>query len=175
MTGSNRSTAPNDVLEMLLQEHSKYRDMCADLERLAAAEVFDAAVVAKLAEIIRSDFTMHVFDEEQGLFPLLRQRCLPEDDIELLFQRLRREHAERSDTLAQARIALLTSFTEARPLSQIPGAAETLRACADGLRRLMVLEDDVMIPLARKRLSSADLATLAARLAGRLPARSAKH
>lgn len=165
--------APDDPLEYLVYEHLKYRQMCNDLDRLADAPEFDAEAVTRLAETIRADLTMHVFDEEERLFPLLRQRCRPEDEVAETLERMTRENAERMDYLARARIALLTAFTDSKPLSQIAGASETLHACAQGLRRLIMLENGVLIPLARRRLLDEDIAALSARFAVRRRAKSA--
>lgn len=157
--------ASDDPLDYLAYEHFKYREMCNDLDRLADAAEFDRGAVTKLAETIRADLTMHVFDEEEGLFPLLRQRCRPEDEVAETLERMTREHAERMDCLARARIALLTAFTDSKPLPQIAGASETLHACAQSLRRLIMLENGVLIPLARRRLLQEDIAALSARFA----------
>jgi len=165
--------APDDPLEYLAYEHFKYREMCNELDRLADAATFDSGAVSRLAETIRGDLTMHVSDEEEGLFPLLRKRCRPEDQVAETLDRMIREHAERMDCLARARIALLTAFTESKPLPQIAGASEALHACARSLRRLMMLENGVLIPLARRRLLADDLVALGARLAARRRARSA--
>jgi hemerythrin-like domain-containing protein len=158
---------PEDPLDFILYEHLRHRVMCNALDALADAERFDAASVARLAEFIRSDLTMHVVDEESVFFPMLRRRCLPEDEIEAALERLNREHEEDRDLSAQVRIFLLTAATEGRPISAIPGAAAALRQFAQGQRRHMMLENAVLIPLARRRLTDEDLSVLGARLAAR--------
>lgn len=165
--------APDDPLEFLAYEHFAYRQMCNDLDRLADATNFDACAVSRLAETIRGDLTMHVCDEEEGLFPLLRKRCRPEDEVGQTLERITREQTERMDCLARARIALLTAFTESKALPQIPGASEALHACAQSLRRLMMLENGVLIPLAHRLLLPDDLLALGARLGARRRASSA--
>jgi len=56
---------------------------------------------------------------------------------------------------------------------QIAGASDTLHACAQSLRRLIMLENGVLIPLARRCLLQEDIAALSARLAVRRRAKSA--
>jgi hemerythrin-like domain-containing protein len=162
-----RAPGPEEALDFILFEHLKHREMCNALDQLADAPTFDAAEVTRLADFIRVDLTMHVFDEEEDFFPLLRQRCAPEDQIEAALERFDRDHEADRDLSAQVRIILYNAVATSTPPSQMPGAREALRAFAQGQRRHMMLENGVLIPLARRRLSKEDLAALGARLAGR--------
>lgn len=172
MTRSAQRLAPrepsaDEPLDFILYEHLRHRVMCDALERLADAERFEPAPIAQLADFIRCDLTLHVADEEEVFFPMLRRRCLPEDEVELALERMNREHEADRDLAAQVRIHLLTAVTEGLPLSAIPGATAALRQFAQNQRRHMMLENAVLIPLARRRLSNEDLAVLGARLAAR--------
>jgi len=162
-----RAPGPEEALDFILFEHLKHREMCNALDQLADAPTFDAAEATRLAEFIRVDLTMHVFDEEEDFFPLLRQRCAPEDQIDAALERFDREHEADRDLSAQVRIILCTAVEQSTPPSQMPGARETLRAFAQAQRRHMMLENGVLIPLARRRLTRDDLAALGRRLADR--------
>lgn len=160
---------PDDPLDFILYEHLRHRVMCNALDALATAETFDAAAVANLAEFIRADLSMHIADEEEVFFPTLLQRCRPEDEIDVALKRMNREHAEDRDLSAQVRIFLLTAAMEKRSLPSIPGASEALKRFAHNQRRHMMLENAVLIPLARQRLTDEDFALLALRLEARRP------
>jgi hemerythrin-like domain-containing protein len=162
-----RAPGPEEALDFILFEHLKHREMCNALDQLADAPSFDAAEVTRLAEFIRVDLTMHVFDEEEDFFPLLRQRCAPEDQVEEALERFDREHAADRDLSAQVRIILYTAVAERTPPAQMPGASQALHAFAQAQRRHMMLENGVLIPLARRRLTKDDLAALGRRLADR--------
>ena len=162
-----RAPGPDDALDFILFEHLKHREMCNALDHLADARNFNAAEVTRLAEFIRVDLTMHVFDEEEDFFPLLRQRCAPADQVEEALDRFDREHEADRDLSAQVRIILYNAVAQKTPPSQIPGASEVLRAFAQAQRRHMMLENGVLIPLARRRLNEDDLATLGRRFADR--------
>lgn len=161
-----RAPPPEDALEFILCEHLRHREMCRALDRLADASAYDAGEVVNLAEFIRSELTMHIFDEED-LFALLRQRCDPEDQIEAALERFDREHESDRDLSAQVRVFLYTASAKARPLAQMPGAADALHAFAQNQRRHMMLENAVLIPLARRRLTKDDVAALGKRFAAR--------
>jgi hemerythrin-like domain-containing protein len=162
-----RAPGPEEALDFILFEHLKHREMCNALDQLADAPSFDRAEVTRLAEFIRVDLTMHVFDEEEDFFPLLRQRCAPEDQVDAALDRFDREHEADRDLSAQVRIILYNAVSTSTPPSQMPGASEMLRAFAQGQRRHMMLENGVLIPLARRRLSKDDLEALGRRLADR--------
>lgn len=166
-TNDARMARPEEALDFILCEHMRHREMCNALERLADATVLDIREVTALAEFIRSDLTIHVADEEEFFFPLLRQRCLPEDAIDAALERLHREHLQDRDLSAQVRITLLTAATENKLPSEIPGGAEALRTFAQSQRRHMMLENGVLMPLARRRLSREDIAALGKKFAAR--------
>ncbi|WP_395646939.1 hemerythrin domain-containing protein [Terricaulis sp.] len=158
---------PEEAVDFILFEHLRHREMCTALERMAAAPAADAVEAAKLAQFIRHDLTLHILDEEELFFPLLRERCLPEDEIDAALQRMNREHAEDRELSAQVRLILLSIATEAKAPASIKGGAEALRRFAQNQRRHMMLENAVLIPLARRRLTGGDLAALGQRLAAR--------
>lgn len=158
---------PDDPLEFILFEHMKHREMCNAFDELAVDPRYNEARVVGLAEFIRNDLTLHVSDEEELLFPLLRRRCAPEDDIEDTLARLSSEHAADMDLTARVRVLLLTAATDEKAPADLPGARELLHAFAQSQRRHMMLENAVLIPLARKRLSESDLDLLSRRLAAR--------
>jgi len=162
-----RPVAPSDAIEFLLSEHLNHRRMCRALEDLAAGSDFDAARITALLEFIRFDLTLHVIDEEEDVFPLLRRRCLPEDEVDLVLGRLAREHAEDKTLAERARDVLNACLIVRRPPHAIEGGAATLLSFAQPERRHLALENAVIIPLARRRLSEADIEMLGRRFMAR--------
>jgi hemerythrin-like domain-containing protein len=158
---------PGDPLDFILEEHRKHRRMCRTLDRLATSAAFEPNVVAALADFIRFDLTLHVIDEEEDLFPLLRARCPPEDAINKVLEQMTAEHAEDKLLAVEVRDVLNRSLVERRPPSAIEGAAEVLLAFAQHEKRHMTLENAVIIPFARRRLTAEDLAQLGERMFAR--------
>jgi len=158
---------PQDALDFILFEHKKHREMCDALDALAEAPDFNPAEVAKLADFIRTELTMHIIDEEEELFPLLRLRCEPEDEVEAALDRFDGEHESDRDLSARVRIFLYSAITEDKPLSCLPGARAALHEFAQNQRLHMMLENAVLIPLARRRLTAGDLEALGKRFAAR--------
>ncbi len=164
---SARRATPNDPLEFLLAEHLNHRRMCRALERLAAATEFDAARITSLLDFIRFDLTLHVIDEEEDFFPMLRERCLPEDDVHDVLARLSEEHAEDKNLSVRVRDVLNECLILRKPANAIDGGAEALANFAQHEMRHLALENAVVVPLARRRFSEEDLRALSRRLLGR--------
>lgn len=166
-SGAARRPSPHDPIEFILSEHLNHRRMCRALERLANAAEFDAARITALLDFIRYDLTLHIVDEEEDFFPMLRARCAPDDQISEVLERLTQEHAEDKLLSIRARDVLHACLIVRKPPSAIEGGAEALRSFAAHEMRHLTLENAVIVPLARRRFSPEDLAQLSARLLAR--------
>jgi iron-sulfur cluster repair protein YtfE (RIC family) len=156
-----------EPLEFLFAEHYRHRQMCKILEYLAAAPAFDASLIATIDDFIRYDLALHVIDEEEDLFPLLRRRCEPDDDIEDVLGRLSADHALDQQLAQVVRSIFALALEKRAPPSVLPGGAEALLKLAKQEKSHMALENAVIMPLARRRLQPGDLEALSMRLAAR--------
>lgn len=161
--GARRPT-PHDPLEFILAEHLNHRRMCRALERLACATEFDAARITVLLDFIRFDLTLHVIDEEEDFFPMLRRCCLPEDDVEEVLNRLTCEHAEDKELSVRVRDVLNACLIVRQPPHAIEGGDQALLTFAQHEMRHLTLENAVVVPLARRRFGAEDLKVLSQRL-----------
>ena len=152
-------------LDFIAADHVRQRRLCAAVEGIADAGTADPKLVEEILAHIRDDLGPHIDDEEQDLFPLLRRRCDPEDEIDLILRRLDREHAEDKSAIA----TLVDDLTRLlAPDAGVDAAmAARLRAFARSFQRHLAIENGAVLPLARARLTRADLANLAKRMAAR--------
>lgn len=156
-----------EPLEFLFAEHYRHRQVCKILEYLAIAPSFEAELIATADDFIRHDLALHVIDEEEDLFPLLRRRCDPEDAIENVLDRLSADHAL-DQRLAQVVGSLFArALGERASPSALPGGAEALLTLARRQKSHIALENAVVMPLARRRLTADDREALSMRLAAR--------
>lgn len=151
-------------LEFLLADHHRQRSLCHLLDGLADAQSPDAAAVDAAIGYIEQDLALHIIDEEEDLFPLLRRRARPEDGVERVLGLLSREHVE-DDRLAGLILSGLGRKAAAPELSSECRAA--LRAFARRQRRHIAVENAIVMPLAELRLGAKDRAGLARRMAAR--------
>jgi hemerythrin-like domain-containing protein len=146
----------NRPIDYLHAVHLCERELCALLERIAARGHARTDEIAAARGFLSGDLPAHLEDEEQDLFPLLRLRCEAEDEIDRLLDRLQDDHRHaRPD--ARAVLDILRA-----PSRLSPRATGVLRRFADHARRHLILENAILIPFARLRLTGADLDTLRA-------------
>lgn len=163
----SRRPTPHDPIEFILAEHLNHRRMCRALEALADATDFDAAPIAALVDFIRFDLTLHVIDEEEDFFPMLRKRCAPDDEINEVLDRLSSEHEQDKALSVRVRDVLNACLIIRKPPHAIEDGAEVLRSFAQHEMQHLALENAVVIPLARRRFELSDLQELSMRLLAR--------
>jgi iron-sulfur cluster repair protein YtfE (RIC family) len=156
-----------EPLEFLFAEHYRHRQMCRALEQLAVHPVFDATALSEVEAFIARDLADHVRDEEEDLFPLLRRRCAPEDEIDAILQVLSEEHEADERLAAAAREVLKKAMVRGVPIPMIEGGPLALQHLAEQERRHLALENAVVMPIARLRLNAADKEALSRALAER--------
>jgi hemerythrin-like domain-containing protein len=156
-----------EPLEWFFVEHFRHRQLCDVIDEVAKATVFDRERITGIVDFLRHDLPLHVIDEEEDLFPLLRRRCLPEDELEQVLGRLSAEHREDVETARAVRTILEDCLARRSAPGLDPAARKSMQAFASQERRHLGLENAVVLPIARLRLSQKDLRTLGARLAAR--------
>jgi hemerythrin-like domain-containing protein len=162
--GSGQGRAPSACpLQAIAREHRLQACQCDALERIADGlpDEFDRAAVASLLPALRRDLSAHVDDEERGLFPLLRRRAHLEDNLESILVQLAEEHAADLEYAEE----VIAQLEEVVRLGRVPNPdmlGYMLRGFFQAQRRHLMWEDAVLLPLARLRLSAADLKKLAA-------------
>lgn len=156
-------------LDYLFAEHLRQREAAAILIMIADGW-FDRDGVAGLIAFLKEDFARHVADEELVFFPALRAVCALDDEIDILTARLSEEHAQ-DESIGEEILELLGRRLAGRTLSVAEN--ERIRHFAAHIRQHLALENGVLLPLARVRLTADDLVDLAgalkfrrARLAG---------
>lgn len=148
-------------VDLLLAEHHRQDAICDVLQAIvvepdgAAAPARAAAVIDYLAR----DLDRHVEDEEKSLAPHLRARCLSGDGLDDILRRLVRGHAE-DRSLATSLLPPLRRLANGASVSGREALALSSEAFVRGLRGHLAWENRVFLPLARRRLRSADLDAL---------------
>lgn len=154
-------------LEFIFADHFRQRVLCRVLDDIADGDAHDKPLVAAALGFLKSEFAPHVIDEEEDLFPLLRRRAEPDDRIEEVLGDLSQEHA--ADKLDADRI--MEGLERAHQRGGEKLMSEEFRALlhrfAANERRHLIVENAIVMPLARARLTKDDLRTLGRRMAAR--------
>ena len=158
--------SPDDPLGFLEREHDRQAQICDWVERLI--DQLDREPVPEQARqlltFIRDDLPLHILDEEGGLFPLLRRRAQPEDEIDGVLDKLSSEH-ELDKDLVEFITEDLAYIAEGSRVANLARFFANVSGFTETQRRHLEWENRVVLPLARKRLGEDDLKELSARLA----------
>ena len=157
-------TAP---LDWLAAEHQRHRQFCLLLSGFASARAFDAEQARKLLAFMAKEFAFHVAEEEEDLFPLLQRRALREDNIEAALSRLVAEHRAEAAQAEKIQVFLKNALESRTAPALDPAAVVALSEFASSKLRHLALENAVILPIARLRLSGRDLAVLGRQIATR--------
>lgn len=168
-----------DPIAWFFAEHQRHRQFCDLMQRASMATTYDEEVIRWLLDFVVHELALHVLDEEEDLFPLLRARAQPEDKLEKVLGRLSNEHATDLTRAVAVRHHLETCLRQWIPIGRNNVRRRALEAFAVHERGHLALENAVVLPIARLRLTDRDLLDLSNRLAirrgiARRPARRAK-
>lgn len=156
-----------DPLDWLFAEHYRQRQFYRMVDDVAAANVFDGERIERLLGFLRHDLALHVIDEEEDLFPLLRRQSLPEDEVEQVLALLSAEHQADIAQAATVRGHLEACLKGRKAPGLQPGVRKVMQDFARQALRHLALENAVVLPIARLRLSPDDLVSMGRRLAAR--------
>ncbi|MEZ5895426.1 MAG: hemerythrin domain-containing protein [Parvularculaceae bacterium] len=144
-------------LDFIFAEHYRQRQAASILMLLADGH-FDIDGVGALITFLDEDFALHIGDEELALFPMLRQHCFPEDNVDRILARLVDEHREDEESVETVTDILRQSVSSQ---SIHANGGRMLRKFAEHIRQHLALENGVLLPIARVRLAEQELGVLA--------------
>ncbi|GAA5078304.1 hemerythrin domain-containing protein [Roseibacterium beibuensis] len=144
-------------IDFIAEDHLRLRAMCAELDRLADAERPETEALEEMQEYLAHELPALLNDEDLDVLPMLLDRAEPEDELPSLARRLGREHREIEGCLGFVLDLLAASAPAAMASSSF---RQALRDLARVTRRHLILENAVLLPLARVRLTDADLVAL---------------
>ncbi len=156
-----------EPLDYIFAEHFRQRVLCNALDEIADQEQPDREMIEAVLRFLRVDFAPHMLDEEHDLFPMLRRRAEPEDRIDDVIGQLTQEHA--ADRLDAKLITEgLAKVLAGKAVTGVETSlAKLLHRFAENERNHLTLENAIILPLARIRLTADDVRNLAQRMAAR--------
>jgi iron-sulfur cluster repair protein YtfE (RIC family) len=157
----------HEPLNWLFAEHYRHRQLCRLIDSLATAAAYNEEGMNEVIAFLEHDLPLHVLDEEEDLFPLLRRRAVPDDDLEHVLGVLSGEHQSDGDRVSTLLAALIRARSERKSPALNAGLRTLLTEFAVHERKHIALENAVILPIARLRLQACDLQALSARLAAR--------
>ncbi|MHA1600403.1 MAG: hemerythrin domain-containing protein [Alphaproteobacteria bacterium] len=177
-----QSDAPDTLFTRISHAPEAFRHPIAVIEadhvqQLALCDVLDrllhnprhgatAEEMAAVRDYLHHDLILHIADEEEDLFPIMRRHAAAGDDIEHIFELLQQEHqTDRclNDELCGHVECLVSGHAFADPARFLM----SVFTFAETQRRHLAWENTVVLKRARKYLSKTDQAELGQRMAKR--------
>lgn len=169
--GNGRPLSPGEFLDplgVILHEHRRQRKICDELDSLANS-LGDRPVIERakaLLVYLTEDLPLHTEDEEMDLFPLLARRCVPEDGVDAILEQLSSEHTLDKDVV-EFIVSDLKLVAGGMSLANPVRFYMNVHGFAVTHRRHLAWENQVVVPLARKRLTDTDIEELGRAMATR--------
>ena len=139
-------------LDFIAEDHMREREVCALIDSLVALVPISAEEHDMVLGFLQEQLPQHLQDEEIDLFPMMLERCDPEEEIDKVIDRLTSDHGH---AIADAPAVVGLMKTQGGDLT--PEACNILAEFARHARRHLVLENAIIMPIARARLTKADL------------------
>lgn len=148
-----------DPIGFLQIELYRQRVACNTLEALADATSNGdlRSDASRVLRYIVEDLPIHIADLEECLYPLLRQRSRPEDQLERLRRRYSGLRTHRGEPVAEL-LPILEDVSQGN--QPPPNLADLARVVVESWRSELEMEIDDILPLAEKRMTDADLMAL---------------
>ncbi len=118
---------------------------------------FSSYGVADLIVFPETEFAQHISGEALILFPILREQCAPEDNINALFNRLADEHKANKLICDNVRTIVNELLAESALTGDNKGC---LRIFAEHIRQHLAVENAFLLPIARVRMDDRSLKTM---------------
>lgn len=149
----------DDPMGFIDAEHARQRTVCRALSRLAVEPHMPRRLADGIVAALSRDRLMHHQDEDEDLFPLLRQRALPEDMLVPMLAQLARDHTTSAASVRKISEALSsTSGGTSVPVDR--RTAGVARDYAMKELRHLAIENSIVMVIARRRLKAEDLLAL---------------
>ena len=160
-------TSLKEPLRVMAADHFRQLQMCDLLERIADDLPWnvDPDMASQVIAFLKKDMRIHILDEEKGLFPLLRARAGKEEEIEGVLEQLELEHAADAGFAVEV-VDALKLFSHAEAPCNPDMTGYMLRGFFETQRRHVLWENRVVLTLADRCLSPADLLELGRIMAG---------
>lgn len=149
----------DEPLDFVSADHFRQRSLCRVLQSFARSRHVPRECADKITAFLTHDLSLHHQDEDADLFPTLRKRAEPEDGLSTILARLSDDHREASPLVLEI-VAALSVKPKRGGISISAAAAETMFAYVEGEQRHLSVEAGIVLVIARKRLTTADLREL---------------
>ena len=146
-------------LDYILADLFRKRSICVALKRFAHEGQVARTEADMVIAFLDHDLPLHHEDEDRDLFPVVRRRALPEDDLGSVLARLSEDH-RLSDVMLSGIVEVLAATPGNNSVKLSRQAREVMQAYAANEHRHLAMENGIVMAIARIRLKPTDLKSL---------------
>lgn len=143
-------------LDYILADHFRKRSICVALRRFAEDGRASRSEADMVTAFLDRELLLHHEDEDHDLFPAVRRRALPEDELGAVLARLSEDH-RLSDGMVRTIVGALSATPGAAAVKFDRPAREVMQAYAASEHRHLAMENGIVMAIARIRLKPSDL------------------
>jgi hemerythrin-like domain-containing protein len=163
-----------EPIEYIFADHYRMRQIIATMDRFLTEGIYaqppmDDAIIADMTVIqayLRDELPPHIADEEEDLFPCLEQRSQNDSDTKQILATLHQEHEE-DFALLPPLIAGHGDLLAGREVAARELFETSVVRFVETQRRHVIWENNIVLPLARRRLSTEDMEKIGRDMAAR--------
>ena len=156
----------DEPLSYIFADHFRQRAVCQILRRFADQRRATRAEADSVAAFLTDDLAAHHRDEAEDLFPLVRRRALPADDLGPVLASLG-EDSRRSEDIIDGIVAALAGRPEEDPVVLNKASCELMHTYAAAEHRHLAIENGVVLAIDRVRLKRSDLENMSVNMKAR--------
>lgn len=158
LLNSARIEILENPIDFIAEDHMREREVCAMIDKLVSNVALEDAEICQMLTFLEEQLPPHLADEENDLFPLMLKRCAPEDEIERVIAKLQSDHVHGIADAPAIAALIKANKPGDTPFSEM--ACAQLTKFATHARRHLILENAIILPIARARLTKDDLKTM---------------
>lgn len=146
-------------LDFIFADHFRQRCVIGALRRFVIDGEAPRAEADQVVAHLERDIVLHHQDEETDLFPAVRRRALPSDNLGAILATLTEDH-RLSVSMIEAMVEALAAHIADDPVKIKRSDREVMMAYTRSEQRHLAIENGIVLVIARKRLTDTDLAAM---------------
>jgi len=162
-----------EPVDYLFAEHYRQRQVLAALDDFLDRAYFERELTPEWQDVLGTvvgylevEFPLHIADEDMDVFPALRRACEGDAGTAAVLQQLSNEHKDEPAELKALIGGLKQLLVGAKLPDSVAYLNRTLRF-VEMQRHHLIWENNVVLPLARRKLSTEEMQKIGTRMAKR--------
>lgn len=149
----------DDPIEYMIADHTRQRVASMALQHIGATLCARRQEADMLTAFLTRDYALHHDDEMLEFFPAIRRRAMQEDGLGVVLAQLTEDHRS-ADAVLDRVIATLSANPERAFERFTVAEGEQMQSLATNMARHLMIENAVVMTIARVRLTRRDLRSI---------------